>query len=353
MTTASRNALPVPGRKLDSLQALRAVAAMMVVLFHLHVYTIPVVLDHPERLWSGFAMGYSGVEIFFVLSGFIMAFVHREHFGRSKFALAFIARRIERICPLLWVVLIALITLRYLNGDGLPSLGEMIRAFTLFPSAGEPILEPTWSLTFEMLFYLVFSLLIFNFRFGMYVAGIWFCACLVAAVSAYQGWGASLLLSYYNILFAFGILASALFRLLSTAVAAAALFGGIGVYLLIGLGEVYGVITLPKGLRTIGFGLGATGIVAGLAALDTAGKLVTPRILLAVGDASYAIYLVHVMVMTVLVKALSQFGESIVANLPLTALVLVTGSLLSGALLHFLLERPLLRKLRTLRLQLA
>jgi exopolysaccharide production protein ExoZ len=338
-----------PAHKLESLQALRAVAAIMVVFFHLHVYTVPVVLNHPDRLWAGFGMGYAGVEIFFVLSGFIMVLVHRHQFGQPRHMLPFIARRIERIYPLLWIVLIALIGLRALAGDGLPPLTETVRAFTLWPTAGTPILEPSWSLTFEMLFYLIFALFILDLRIGLVVAAIWFGLCLLSAITGYQGQGASLLLSPYNLLFLFGIVAALWFRRLDRAQARVAVLAGIVIYLVIGLGEVYGTLTLDKGLRTLVFGMAAVGIVAGLAALDMAGRIRTPRVLLILGDASYAIYLVHVMVMTVLAKALIKIG--IAGYLPLTALILVIGALICGTLAHFLLERPVLQWLRSRRLQ--
>lgn len=338
-----------PTHKLASLQALRAVAAIMVVLFHLQVYTVPIVLAHPDRLWSGFAMGYSGVEIFFVLSGFIMVLVHRHQFGQPRHALAFIARRIERIYPLLWAILIALIALRSFAGDGLPSLDETIRAFTLWPTAGAPILEPSWSLTFEMLFYLIFALFILDLRIGVAVAALWFGLCLLSAITGYQGRGATLLLSPYNLLFFFGIVSALWFRRLDAAQARVAVLAGIGLYLVIGLGEVYGTLTFDKGLRTLVFGIAATGIVAGMAALDMAGRIRTPRVLLVLGDASYAIYLVHVMVMTVLAKLVIKIGAA--GNLPLTATILVIGALICGTLAHFVLERPMLQWLRARRLQ--
>jgi peptidoglycan/LPS O-acetylase OafA/YrhL len=161
----------------------------MVVLFHKQVYTIPDVVRHSDQIRAAFGMGYAGVEIFFVLSGFIMVLVHRHQFGQPQCALPFILRRIERIYPLLWVVLIALIGLRAVTGDGLPPVTEILRAFTLWPTAGAPVLEPTWSLTFEMLFYLIFATLLFDLRLGQGIAGLWFALCLVLALTAWQGWG--------------------------------------------------------------------------------------------------------------------------------------------------------------------
>jgi exopolysaccharide production protein ExoZ len=335
--------------RLDSLQALRAIAALMVVVFHLQVYTVPVVLGHPDRLWTGFGMGYSGVEIFFVLSGFIMVLVHGDQFGQPRLAWQFLMRRVERIYPMLWIVLVGLIALRWLDSGALPTASEALRAFTLWPTAGEPVLEASWSLTFEMLFYLVFALLLLHRRFGAFIAGFWFTLCLVSAVSGYVGPGAELLLSPYNALFLFGILSAQVFREMRPLQGLGVFVLGVTLYLHVGLGEAYGTLVLDTGFRTVVYGVAAAGIVSGLAAVDIAGRLKVPGVLRFLGDASFSIYLVHVMVMTIVVKVLISLQLDTILGLPAIAAVLILASLALGCLAHVALERPVLRWLRARR----
>ena len=104
----------VHNKDLQSLQALRAVAAILVVLFHMNVYTIPFVLG-ADALWSGLNMGYSGVEIFFVLSGFIMYYVHRKDIGKKGVVFDYIWKRITRIFPLFWIVILAIAAFKIIS----------------------------------------------------------------------------------------------------------------------------------------------------------------------------------------------------------------------------------------------
>lgn len=79
--------------RLDGLQAGRAVAAVMVVLYHLTVYFLPEHYYGGEKVGPGlFKMGYAGVEFFFVLSGFIMVFVHMRDFGVPERAPRFLEK---------------------------------------------------------------------------------------------------------------------------------------------------------------------------------------------------------------------------------------------------------------------
>ncbi|CAM4421473.1 acyltransferase family protein [Palleronia rufa] len=94
-------------RKIESLQALRAAAVLLVVLFHLNVYTVTDILGR-QPLWNGFDMGYAGVEIFFVLSGFIMFHVHSGDFGRRDRFGPYISKRMTRIYPFFWIALSAI-----------------------------------------------------------------------------------------------------------------------------------------------------------------------------------------------------------------------------------------------------
>ncbi len=338
-------AATAPRGQIASLQALRAVAAIMVVLFHLHVYTVPQVLGAGHGLTPAFAMGYAGVEIFFVLSGFIMVLVHRHQFGQPQHARAFMTRRIERIYPFFWVILTIVIAGRFATEGVLPSANEALRAVFLWPSAGEPIIEVAWSLTFEMMFYIVFSLLLLNLRLGFAVGALWFGACAVSAISGYQGWGHDLILSAYNLLFLFGICASLGVPYLPSELALPLLLGGILLFLAVGLSEAYGGVDWHTGLRTVLYGLGAAAMVTSLVVLERAGRLRVPRAFVFLGDASYAIYLVHITAMTLTVKVLLAAGGDRL-GVPLTAAVVLSGALVAGSLAHVLLERPLMRWLR-------
>ena len=85
---------------LAGLQCGRAVAAVMVAIFHANVFLLPSKFYAGEGAGAAFNFGYAGVEFFFVLSGFIMVLVHRRDFGQPSKAVVFLRKRIVRIYPI-------------------------------------------------------------------------------------------------------------------------------------------------------------------------------------------------------------------------------------------------------------
>ena len=84
-------------QKLESLQVGRGVAAFMVLLFHSQVFMLNV---HPEsRFAHMFGFGRTGVDFFFVLSGFLMVYVHRRDFGMPRRIGVYAYKRLTRITP--------------------------------------------------------------------------------------------------------------------------------------------------------------------------------------------------------------------------------------------------------------
>jgi len=145
--------------KLDGLQALRAVAALSVVVFHAGRY---VAGRLPASAWT---WGEFGVDMFFVLSGFVMAWATRP--GAS--AWLFLARRVARIAPMYWLATLAMAVALSLQ----PTLfhaavldpGHIAKSLAFIPhfnpgtpSEVWPLFVPGWTLNYEMYFYLMFAL---------------------------------------------------------------------------------------------------------------------------------------------------------------------------------------------------
>lgn len=336
-------------RQIDTLQALRAIAALMVLVFHLNIFTLQAGLGADGPLWTGFLMGYAGVEIFFVLSGFIMIHVHRGDFGQARLAPRFLWKRVVRIYPILWIVL-ALVLIARLAQDGsaaVPSAAAFLKAITLWPDFVEPILRVTWSLSYEMLFYLIFSLAIINPRIGAGIAAVWFTACVVNFGTRFEWDALTLLLSPYNLLFLFGMVTAWGYARLSVGQAWLALSLGTAVFFAVGLAEVYGVATLNTAIRTWAYGLSGAAVIAGLAALDEMGRIRTPKLLVVLGDASYSIYLIHILAMSVAAKVLSVAGLGAVLPLWLSTVIIASGGVVAGVIVHFVFEKPAIRLVRT------
>jgi exopolysaccharide production protein ExoZ len=132
-------------------QILRAIAALSVVLGHLP--SSPVITP-------AFRYGAVGVDLFFVISGFIMVHASSRLFGRPDGPRIFLARRIARIVPIYWAMTLLHIAVMYGFGYGrLIELDRVICSFAFFPLAfgGLPINGVGWTLNFEMFFYVVFA----------------------------------------------------------------------------------------------------------------------------------------------------------------------------------------------------
>ena len=103
----------LPG-KIYNIQSLRGIAAFLVLLSHL--YTMEKNIWGDQILSSAFRMGMSGVDLFFVISGFIMVYVTRNWNGGELYRIReFLFARITRIYPLYWFVSLITLALYFLN----------------------------------------------------------------------------------------------------------------------------------------------------------------------------------------------------------------------------------------------
>ena len=158
--------IPVKAEHVSALDGMRAIAVLLVILFHLRV--------------PGFRAGFVGVDIFFVLSGFLITSLLLEEIRRTgRVSLsAFWARRARRLLPALVLVLLTVgvvtaLTATYterasMRGDLLATTGyvanwHFIQTSTYFADIGvDSPLEHTWSLAIEEQFYLLWPLLVFG-----------------------------------------------------------------------------------------------------------------------------------------------------------------------------------------------
>jgi len=148
--------------RFESIQILRAIAALSVVLYHSWLvigwypdefkYQIPFVYKY----------GYLGVDLFFIISGFIIAHVLS---GKGISAQKFLWKRFFRIYPLYWAICGVALAISATTGLGMggsepTSEQYLIRSALILPMQGAPFLAVGWSLEHEVLFYILCALLI-------------------------------------------------------------------------------------------------------------------------------------------------------------------------------------------------
>ena len=123
--------------KLLNIQALRGVAVISVVLFHL--VTIEKKYGGPKTFLPDiFNFGMFGVDLFFVISGFVMIAVTRGKFQNTKQAIRFLYRRASRIYPTYWVYSILVLMVFWFNPTLVNSSQgnqvDILASFLLIPS---------------------------------------------------------------------------------------------------------------------------------------------------------------------------------------------------------------------------
>ncbi|MWD28326.1 acyltransferase family protein [Aquicoccus sp. SCR17] len=345
-----RPARPEAGRRsLDSLQVGRGIAAIAVVVFHAHVFFIPERLHPGQTVSRVFDIGYAGVEFFFVLSGFIMILVHRRDIGRPRRAARFMMKRALRILPFYWLVTLAMLALllaQWPATAGQLSPARLLHSLALvpMPDGAALLVEVGWTLSHEFLFYALFCLLIVAPRAGIAAFALWILA-IGALVPRPPGYPWDFLLAPCNLLFAMGMGAALVFPRLSPRWAGTAALCGTALFLAVGLGDAYGVMDLTHAGRTLLLGAAAAITVAGLAGWETGRRVAMPRSLVFLGDASFAIYLVHALALPVATRVMVELGAGRWLTPGLSLLTLTALAVAAGCLAHVTVERPMLRKL--------
>jgi len=341
--------------KINSLQVYRAVAAILVVLFHITNYG-------QEKLGyqfvnGAFSFGYTGVDFFFVLSGFIIFYTHAVDIGCRPQMSKYLAKRIIRVYPIYWLVTIVKVFTIFL----LPRVAKpyerqadtILKSLLLWPQVHLPVIGAAWTLSHEMLFYLAFASIIwFGWRWGLCLLGIGTVAIVGLTIGRFAGMSISassnllvFLLSERNLEFVLGCLSAYIvmnYKLRHQALVAAggAILFAISGWFVVRGAQVYSYTAL--------FGLPAVLLIMGSASLELKHAVIFPRPLVFLGSASYSIYLTHAMFVNVFALILSRF-DATTHNDPLLITVgMALGAILGGALVYQYVERPLLFALRRL-----
>lgn len=267
----------------DSIQALRAMAAIYVCLFHISYWWN---LKH-DALDGLFAHGASGVDLFFVISGFVI--VQKMQTSGTGYSAAgwFLAKRMYRIYPLYWLVLIVTLVVNPVIFQT-TGLRDLLEAIFLVPGH-RPILIISWTLGYELYFYFLISLAILYKPFRWILALLLFCSFVSTASRTIPGLRLLPVSGIYNGYvseFLLGGLAFPLSRHLPVRVDGA----------LAGLGLILFFLPVPlPGLETIKYGIASFFLISGLVALEKRSVIRIPAWLRLMGDASYALYLIHLL----------------------------------------------------------
>lgn len=344
---------------LFNIQALRAIAALLVVFAHLP--GIEVKHSPDQVLPMIFMLGISGVDLFFVISGFIMVYVtwHRPRGLRSVGA--FLFSRFTRIYPIYWLIAGLVFIAWKIRPDLIsfdPDATRLWRSFLLIPDNTLPMLKVAWTLIHELYFYSVFALcLLLPRRFLMGVLTLWAAAILLLQNSGFCPLSPTwrLMTNPVNLEFYFGAVIGWIYVQRSGPLPlawTALILGGLSFTAGLVYQSQFALDPFPTyAQRTVVFGVPSALIVYGLVAVERMGTR-SPKRLATVGDWSYALYLSHVLSLSVLGYVWGAIaGPSAWDNLLiLPAMVMISIGL--SALIWYGFERPALRRFAKMRARL-
>jgi exopolysaccharide production protein ExoZ len=319
-------------RPLLSIQYLRALAAFSVAAYHAFQWA---------RL--DFEIGGAGVDIFFVISGFIM---WRTTEGTGMRPLEFLRRRAVRIVPLYWMATLGLTAAALLYPlrfpDVQPTLSHLLQSLAFIQHRNPaglpfPVLAPGWTLNYEAVFYLIFAgcLLVPQARRLLVLT----CVLLLLGIGGFFYPPAYEMLANPLILeFLAGVLLARVMRMdfapgrpAGWLMLGSALAWYLTMYLLRVEWDLW---------RPLFWGMPALLIVAGLTAVEADGGLPRVAPLLAIGDASYSLYLTHPLVIGALAVTLGTWRPWLFVPLALAL------ACLFGWLSWRLFEKPVTKALK-------
>ena len=321
--------------KIHSIQALRAVAAIAVVMFHAGGSIGSNVYQGNEwigKLTRGFD---SGVDLFFVISGFVISIpIFLSKKKRTPFS--FLYHRFWRVYPMAILTALIFITSAYFVLGYTPEggfLGAALSSVLLLPSPIDPTPIVLWTLKQELLFYTIFSICFFHKKLGLSLVIVW--GLLSWAINT-QHWLADWFFHAQNIQFIFGMLVCFLYsekKLIQHSILLT-LFGSLS---FLALAFTYKSMDLNPQTASLLFGIAGAALIMGFAN----GKWKEYKILTFLGAASYSIYLIHFFFISLFQKALIRFSHLIPDIISL--LILVTLSTICGIMYYLVSEKQIER----------
>lgn len=319
----------VPKVKLDSIQCCRALAFLMVILLH-----------RPPS-WEIFNItqyGRYGVMMFFIISGFIITYLHLNNNIES--VKAFAIKRIVRLYPVYLtstVICVAVSYYIYVTGfsgwSPLEKFNEIgwVTTLTLLPvNDGHAVNFLAWSLVYEIWYYILFGLAIYLLK-GRFIIGVLLYAALLILANAFNVVGFSSSGTFVNLVVVFSPLN--LFFIIS-ALIAYIMFDKNGEFrrsCILTFFACYLAIIFFGGSYTLGSLGGYTtefflltvsiAIVVGSLLIEKTGKVKFPGVIVYLGNMTYSLYLIHYVYLFCFGVVIDRFFPS--ANKDSTSSVMV------------------------------
>ena len=347
---------------LHLLQVIRGLAAVGVVCYH------AALLLHEKAGSAGLGLflswGFSGVHIFFVLSGFIICLIHYSDIGRPLHAVRYVKKRFIRKYPVYWVVLLVGSIFFVAGQSGVTGYFILENISLLRITNHDKIVSVAWTLSHEIFFYFVFLLFILSRVVGLIALSIW-----ILLIGYFVMVGEIVMPPYYftnltkidygvftnfvrlvsspiNLLFALGVSSFFLYRALRASrykekIGLACLLVGGLIFTATSIDWLYSIedTYLGWGVYNAEFGISGFFLMIGMLSSKADSWSSKRPALMMLGDASFSIYLVHYGLQRFI---LNYFGVPAGVGVDFAFIVLVSVAIICGVVFYRLVEAPLL-----------
>lgn len=323
-----------PFSKILNIQVARGLAATL------------VLLQHTFYPWFiGKPVGRCGVDLFFVISGFIMAFICHTNYND------FFLRRCIRIIPLYWILSVSLFLLNLefsIFSRAEITLLSLLQNLLFIPNTTKPIVGPGWTLNYEMFFYLLIAICGFvSKKHAALVASgiimIYACTNKILANSSFN------LSSFFPMEFVYGVLIFYSYKKLGNIFRNNYLIITLLIFPLFALLYINANNSFSIYGSAIVYGIPSAFIILSAVLAETNGVFITNKYLVYLGDISYSLYLSHLFVILVFNKIVARSHPNFVTDKSLLSCIALVGTCyLIAVVIHHFIDVPIQRKLTRL-----
>lgn len=344
-----------PTHNLTSIQALRGFAALGVCFAHLHA--VETKFGGTPLLGNWALIGFGGVDLFFVISGFVMVWVTRADQGKASALPRFWLARFLRIYPLWWLVLSAVVAVWMVKPEWVYASHltnpDILRSYLLFPAKEFPLHAVGWTLIHEVWFYSVFGLMLLApARFLPALLVLWG-GIVTAAALAFPAPSTPVLALMRHPLTLEFILGASIGLLATKQIfpAPRMIFQAGCVLLLLAMLSIWSApqSAFETQWSRVGlFGVPAAIIIWGWVGLEVTTGQVAPRWSQALGNWSYGLYLIHVLVFVALGRLAAPLSRDGGLDNLVLLIVALSSAIFAAFVLHIIIEKPLQKRARRL-----
>jgi len=342
--------------KLNTIQFLRAIAVLLVVHCHAIDFWNNSKQTHFFYLEN---FGAVGVDIFFVISGFVITIISYQY-AKEKGGFYFFLKRIVRVVPVYWLFSFFVVVIDYLHSGNLHDKNSILKTILFIPFPSDypiivsPILSQGWTLSFELVFYSVVSMaMLAGAKRYLQITVLFFLALVCINVFTKNQYvyinfaGSGIMLE-----FLMGVLTGAVFLsgfYFSKTVSVIIFMTGIAgllATLFFGFGSISQArFTLNGHLavyRSILWGLPSAMLVAGFVMREKAGPVKIQPVWIGIGNASYSIYLTHNFFLQSIYLRFTKWDTQKKVPPDVQLLIAMAIVVAGGYIFYRLLEKPLL-----------